>query len=397
MHTRCSMPCLQTPGVVPSAWRGALAAVCWLALALLAQAVLPRPALAQARSFSDQFDFERFKDGFQHEIAFREAAIHVAWGAEPLCDDTTEIEPFVLWSTRTLRRRLSARQEKLFTEATGMDQHWRVAWLDEAAPDALKIGTRVVAVNQRPLPEPGTRFEMTALLRGGSTLSVDDQAFWAVMHQAREEANEGQRMTLTLEGGQQVVVSTQTGCAGSVVATAFDDEPGNFLRQEGKRSKLPGHALMGASHRDEFRWLAAFGTYFLASEGSIRRERSAESAGQAYLVGKVLTLAVPGAGTLLSAIEAQTQRALQVDSLVGGADLFANEVVMALGGNPAAGLRLVDRLQAAGAPIDVLQPDAFRRSNIELQLQRLREIDAARRQAEAAEAAGAGQGAAARR
>lgn len=380
---------LHTPGTVRAAWRGTLAAA-FLALAVL-------PTAAQVRSFADQFDFERFKDGFQHEIAFREAAIHVAWGAEPLCDDTTEIEPFVLWSTRTLRKRLSAKQEKLFTEATGMDQHWRVAWLDEAAPDALKIGTRVVAVNKRPLPEPGTRFEMTALLRGGSTLSVDDQAFWTVMHKAREEANEGQRMTLTLEGGQEVVASTQTGCAGSVMATAFDDEPGNFLRQEGKRSKLPGNALMGASHRDEFRWLAAFGTFFLASEGSVRRERSAESAGQAYMVGKVLTLAVPGAGTLLSAIEAQTQRALQVDSLVGGADLFANEVVMALGGDPGAGLRLVDRLKASGAPIDVLQPDAFRRSNIELQLQRLREIDAARRKAEAAEAAAEAGGGAAKR
>lgn len=347
---------------------------------------------ARAGEFSDEFDRQRFKDGFQHEIAFREAAIHVAWGAEPLCDDTSEIEPFVLWSTRTLRKRLSNHQEKLFTQATGMDQHWRVAWLDEAAPDELKIGTRVIAVNKRPLPEPGTKFEMTALLRGGSTLSVDDQAFWTVMHKAREEAIDGQQMTLTLEGGKEVKVSTQTGCAGSVVATAFDDEPGNFLRQEGRRTKLPGNALMAASHRDEFRWLAAFGTFFLASEGSVRRERSAESAGQAYMVGKVLTLAVPGAGTLLSAIEAQTQRALQVDSLVGGADLFANEVVMAMGGNPAAGLRLVDRVKAAGAPIDVLQPDAFRRSNIELHLKQLREIDAARRKAdaaaEAAEAAG---------
>ena len=349
---------------------------------------------ARAASLNDEFDRERFKDGFQHEIAFREAAIHVAWGAEPLCDDTSEIEPFVLWSTRSLRRRLSAQQEKLFLQATGMDQHWRVAWVDEAAPDELKVGTRVIAVNKRPLPEPGTRFEMTALLRGGSTLSVDDQAFWTVMHKAREEANDGQRMTLTLEGGREVQVSTQTGCAGSVMATAFDDEPGNFLRQDGRRTKLPGNALMAANHRDEFRWLAAFGTFFLASEGSIRRERKAESAGQAYMVGKVLTLAVPGAGTLLSAIEAQTQRALQVDSLVGGADLFANEVVMAMGGDPGAGLRLVNRLQAVGAPIDVLQPDAFRRSNIALQLEQLRAIDTARRKAEAAaEAAEAAGGA----
>ena len=352
---------------VRTGWRAALLVLC-------AAAGLP----AAAGEFSDAFDRQRFKDGLQHELAFREAAIHVAWGAEPLCDDTTEIEPFVLWSTSSLRKGLSAHQKLLFQQATGMDEHWRVAWLDEGAPDALKLGQRVLAVNGRALPQASASLELTALLRGGATFSVDDQAFWAVMHQARDEATANQQtMTLTLESGQQVKVGTQTGCAGSVVATAFDNEPANFQRQAGRRSKIPGNALMAARSRDEYRWLAAFGTYFLASEGSVRRQRSADSMGNAYLVGKVLTLALPGAGTVLSALESQTQRALQVDGLVGGADLFANEVVMALGGDPQAGLRLMDRLQALGVPVDVLAPDAFRRSNIALQLARLRELQAA--------------------
>ena len=76
----------------------------------------------RAGEFSDEFDRQRFKDGLQHEIAFREAAIHVAWGAEPLCDDTTEIEPFVLWSTRIVRKGLNAKQQALFKQATGIDR-----------------------------------------------------------------------------------------------------------------------------------------------------------------------------------------------------------------------------------------------------------------------------------
>lgn len=349
----------------------------------------------QAGEFSDEFDRQRFKEGLKHEIAFREAAIHVAWGAEPLCDDTTEIEPFVLWSTRTVRKGLSGKHQELFRQATGMDEHWRVAWLDEAAPDELKLGARVLAVNQRALPAPGQKFELTALLRGGSTMSVDDQAFWSVMHQAREEANHDQTMSLTLEGGQTVKVSTQTGCAGTVMASAFDDEPGNFLRQEGRRSKIPGNAMLEARTRDEYRWLAAFGTYFLASEKSILRQRSSDDLGNAFLVGKVLALAVPGGGTILSAVEAQTQRTLQVDGLVGGADLFANEVVMAMGGDPAVGMKLSDRLKAQGIRADVLVLSEFRRSTVELHLRTLREIDAARQKAEAAEAAAPGAGAAA--
>jgi hypothetical protein len=368
------------PFLIPlSAWRRAAA----LGLALLIGAP------AQAGEFSDEFDRQRFRDGFQHEIAFREAALHVAWAAEPLCDDTSEIEPFVLWSLRGVRKSLSADQQKLFTQATGMDEHWRIAWLDEAAPDALKLGQRVVAVNNRPLPAPGSKVELTAVLRGGSAFSVDDQAFWQVLHQARQEANADSSMTLTLDGGQQVKVSTQTGCAGTVTATAFDDEPQNFLRQEGLRSKIPGHAMLAAHTRDERRWLAAFGTYLLASERSILRQRSADSIGNAYLVGKVLALAVPGVSTVLSAMESKTQRGLQVDGLIGGADLFANEVLLAMGGDPAVGLKLSDRLARDRIAADILPMSAFRRSNVELQLQQLQAIETARRQAQLAADAGA--------
>lgn len=354
------------------------------ALGLAVLALAP----AQAGEFSDEFDRQRFKAGFQHEIAFREAALHVAWSAEPLCDDTSEIEPFVLWSLRGLRKGLSGNAQKLFTQATGMDEHWRIAWLDEGAPDSLRLGQRVVAVNQRLLPAPGSKVELSAVLRGGSAFSVDDQAFWQVMHQARQEANADSAMVLTLDGGQQVKVSTQTGCAGTVTATAFDDEPQNFLRQDGLRSKIPGHAMLAAHTRDERRWLAAFGTYFLASERSILRQRSSDSVGNAFLVGKVLALAVPGVGTVLSAMESQTQRGLQVDGLVGGADLFANEVVLAMGGDPAVGLKLSDRLARDKVVADILPMTPFRRSNVEIQLQQLQAIETARRQAELAAEAG---------
>ena len=341
---------------------------------------------AQGGEFSDEFDRQRFKSAFEHEIAFREAAIHVAWGAEPLCDDTSEIEPLVLWSVRGVRKGLSTHEQKLFTQATGMDEHWRIAWLDEGAPEELKLGQRVVAVNKRPLPAPGTKLELGAVFRGGATMSVDDQAFWEVVHKARDEANADSSMTLTLEGGREVKVGTQTGCAGTVTATAFDNEAQNFQRQDGRRSKIPGNALLEAHTRDERRWLAAFGTYFLASEKSILRQRSSDSADNVFTIGKVLALAVPGAGTVVSALEAQTQRSIQVDGLVGGADLFANEVVLAMGGDPAVGLRLSNRLQAKGIAADVLVMSEFRRSNVELHLARLREIEAARKKAELAEA-----------
>lgn len=347
---------------------------------LCAGGVAPR-----AGEFSDEFDRLRFKDALKREIAFRVAAIQVAWGAEPLCDDTSEIEPFVLWSVDTVRRRLSSHQRELFLQATGMDEKWRIVWLDESAPEGLKFGDVVAAVNDRPLPKVGSTIELSAMFRGGSTLAVDDKDFWAVMQKAREEANTESSMTLTLDGGRKVKVATQTGCAGAVMATAFDNEPEHFLRQEGGRVKLPGNALNAASSTDEFRWLAAFGTYFIASESSIIGQQKAESMNTAFTVGKVLALAVPGMGTVLSAVESKAEREIMVDSLVGRADLFADEVVMALGGNPQAGLRLSDRLQRDGTKADVLPMSDFRRSNVEQHVQQLTAIARAREAAEKGE------------
>ena len=44
---------------------------------LLAIWLLAAP-VGLAGEFSDEFDRQRFKDALQHEVAFREAAIHVA-------------------------------------------------------------------------------------------------------------------------------------------------------------------------------------------------------------------------------------------------------------------------------------------------------------------------------
>ena len=74
-----------------------------------------------------------------------------------------------------------------------------------------------------------------------------------------------------------------------------------------------------------------------------------------FLVGKILSITVPGMGMLLSAAEAQAQKAIAVDGIVGSADLFANEVVASLGGDPLAGLRLSERLLAQGFTQEDLQ------------------------------------------
>ncbi|HMC14454.1 MAG TPA: hypothetical protein VKI18_02410, partial [Albitalea sp.] len=182
----------------------------------------------------------------------------------------------------------------------------------------------------------------------------------------------------TLEGGRKITVDTQAGCAGSVIASAFDDDPGLFWRQGNKRAKIPGNALMEATTQDEYRWLAAFGTYFQATERAIGRQEVADNVGPVFMVGKVLTLALPGSGVLLTLVERQTERIISVDGLPSSADLFANEVITAMGGNPAAGLKLNARFKAANAKVDELMMTDFRRTNSELHVQRLQEIVAER-------------------
>ncbi len=346
--------------------------------------------LGACGAVSAQYDraFERdlFKTRFEQEVKFRAAAIHVAWGAEALCDTTTQVEPFVLLSVHSIKQRLSAPDMKLFREVTGMDDKWRVVWADEGAPDELKLRDVVKAINGRPLPAGGTKFEMGALFRGGSLLSSDDQGFWDAMLKARAEAVQGKPMVLTLEDGRQLEVETQKGCAGSVTASSFDADPDIFWRMGNTRAKIPANAMIEARNADEFRWLAAFGTYFQASQSAIKAVQTAEDASTGFTVGKILLLAVPGAGMVLSAAEAQAEQAIAVDSIVGRADLFASEVVAALGGDPAAGLHLSERMRAQGMKVNAVLMDDFRRSNAAEHARRIKAIQAAQAEREQAEA-----------
>jgi hypothetical protein len=71
---------------------------------------------------------------------------------------------------------------------------------------------------------------------------------------------------------------------------------------------------------------------------------------------------------------------------VGNADLFANEVVASLGGDPAAGLRLTERMLAQGMKADAVLMDDFRRSNAAEHARRIKAIQQAQAEREKAEA-----------
>jgi hypothetical protein len=350
----------------------------WLMAALCgpvaAQVQLLTPAQRAALS-SDAFELEIFKDRFEHEVRFRAAAIEVAWGAEAMCDHTTEIEPFVLWSLHAMRKRMGSRQEAIFKRATGMDEKWRVVWVDESVPDEVKIGDAVVAINDMPLGGSSTRWDLQAVFSGNAVVSVDDEAYWALIAKVRQQAVEGRPITLHLEGGLKVEVSTQTGCDGSVTASAFDADPDKFWRQGNRRIKIPANAMLEARTRDEFRWLAAFGTFFQATSKAVGRQQLAESVGSAFTVGRALTVLVPGSGLVLGVAQAQTERALAVDGIIGSADLFANELVVALGGAPEAGLRFVERMRGMQLKTDVFEMNEFRLGSMQEHVRRLQELE----------------------
>ena len=349
-------------------------------------AALAGAGSASAQQYDRAFERDLFKTRFEQEVKFRAAAIHVAWAAEALCDATTQVEPFVLLSVHSIKQRLSDIDLKLFRDVTGMDDQWRVVWADEGAPDDMKVRDVVKAINDRPLPGGATKFEMGALFRGASMVSADDQGFWDVLLQARQEAVEGKAMTVTLQDGRKLDVETQKGCAGSVTASSFDADPDIFWRQGNKRAKIPANAMIEARSADEFRWLAAFGTYFQASQSSIKAVQKSEGVSNGFMVGKILALTIPGAGMVLSAAEAQAEKAIAVDSIVGSADLFANEVVASLGGDPAAGLHLSERMLAQGMKADAVLMDDFRRSNAAEHAKRIKAIQAAQAEHEKAEA-----------
>jgi hypothetical protein len=362
-----------------------LAALVWGCVRpAFAETPLLTPAQRAALS-DDAFELETFKDRFEHEVRFRAAAIEVAWGAEDMCDHTTEIEPFVLWSLGAMRKRMGSRQEAIFKRATGMDEKWRVVWVDESVPEELKIGDTVIAINGMPLGSASTKLDFQAMFSGNAVVSVDVEAYWGVIAKARQQAVGGQVMTLQLADGRKVEVSTQTGCEGSVTASAFDADPDKFVRQGNRRVKIPASAMLEARTRDEFRWLAAFGTFFLATSKAVDRQQLAESMSSAFTVGRALTVLVPGSGLVLGVVQAQAERALAVDGIIGSADLFANELVVALGGMPDAGLSFIERMRSMKLKTDVFEMNDFRLGSMQEHVQRLQALERLQRDAEGAQ------------
>ena len=263
-------------------------------------------ACGQAKPAHDHaFERDLFKTGFELEVKFVAAAIHGAWAAHALCQVTSQLEPFVLLSVHSVKMRFSALDQRLLRESTGMDTNWRAVWADEGAHDDLQFGDVEVAVNGRPLPGGGARFEIGALFKGGPMISSDDHGFRDVMLQARQGATAGRPMSLTLAVGHKLEFETRTGCAGSVAASAFDTDADIFWRQGNKRAKIPANALLAAQGTDELRWLAAFGTCLQASQASIAAVQKSEGVSNGFLVGKIFAIAVPGAGMLLSAVSFQ--------------------------------------------------------------------------------------------
>jgi hypothetical protein len=193
-------------------------------------------------------------------------------------------------------------------------------------------------------------------------------------------------MQVTLADGRKLQVETQSGCAGSVTASSFDADPDVFWRQGNLRAKIPANAMLEAQTRDEFRWLAAFGTYFQASKSAIDKVQQADSVSTGFVVGKILTMTLPGMGMLLSAVEAQAEKTLAVDSIVGSADLFANEVVTSLGGEASAGLKLSERMAAKGMKAEAVLMTEFRRSTAAEHARRIKAIQLAQAEQEQKEA-----------
>jgi hypothetical protein len=340
-----------------------LLACLWPLLSVWAQ---PAPSLDRA--------------GLQHaltqEVKFRAAAIQVAWTAEALCEVTTEIEPFVLMSVRALGRRLSAADLEVARAAAGIDDEWRVMWVDEGAPDDLKLGDVVIAINERSLPGVGARSGMGLVVQGGTLVTAGEQLeFLEVIVQARAEAKAGKPMVLSMADGKQITVTTQTGCAGSVYASAFDLEPDAFARK-GQQVRIPVNAVLAATSADELSWLAAFGTYFLASPATIARIQQRDGRELGFAVGGVLARTGAGAALAKLAKDLPAQRPLSVLSVVGHADLFANELVAAMGGDPEAGLQLSAHMISRNLKAETVLMDATRQANAKEHARRIATLKA---------------------
>lgn len=284
---------------------------------------------------------------------FHQAVYEVSTFAAERCDTQTMREPFMLVTLGQFTNVYSAEQVATVWHASGWDENWRVAWAHPTSP--IKEGERVVEINGNKIENNKTGMGEWPLVK-----------YFYRNYSAREDAADGEPYRVTMEDGREIDVPMVPGCRAQVWAVpVFDDEPNSFLpRTYTEAVILPATAINLASNDDERRYLAGLAMYFGAGAETNRNRTVATTvvavnASATAAIGVLAVPLFPLVYGVLSPVTLMLQKAITGSADIVQASIFATGIVADMGGDPYAGLTLIERLEQAklGAERVILEPE----------------------------------------
>lgn len=261
---------------------------------------------------------------------FQEALYEVSTSAVDLCAHKTVREPFALISMGTMVNALPEERLAAYWEAGGIDETWRVLWTDG---QVLQQGQRIVKINGKAIEN-----NKSGLGEFPAAVYVEQTV------RAREAAEKGRPYRVTLEDGTEVTVPTRPACRtmGLAIPMVLDVDALSAPINQYHPVVLPPTAIAAAASEDEFRYLAAVAVYMSASDHA--RQRNALSGGVLGLGASTLFIN-PLLYALVSQPGVQAAAAVRSGGMGLQAALFATRVVSRLGGDPRAGVALLERIE----------------------------------------------------
>lgn len=314
---------------------------------------------------ADPKDVPVLRDRIEGARHYQKALYEVSTAMVDQCEFKTVREPFALMSMGTMVGVLKEDRLGAYWEAGGIDETWRVLW---TTGEVLKPGQRVVRIQ-------GKNIENNKSWMGEFPAAI----YIEQTVKAREAAEKGKPYVVTLEDGTEVQVPTRPSCRtmGVAVPMVLDLDAFQTPINQYHSMVLPPTAIAEAATQDEYRYLAGLAVYMSASSHAKRRRMASGGVvalgASTLFINPLLYLLINQPGVLLG--QAVRNAGMDLD-----AGLFATGAVHRMGGDPLAGVQLVERLKhkkIRASHVALSEADLKTLGTFALELGRLPRADAA--------------------
>lgn len=276
------------------------------------------------------------KDAKAHRL-FMEAAVTMPVKAANECESKWFRLPFWVGSSAWLKKTMTPEQYTAAYKTLGLDEQWRIAY-----------------------SQPGSKVAPGDIIESIDNDGMGDSFFpppnkWTGMKVMRSiygnAENDRVSVKVEVKGKGEFDVPVAKGCAGSVNGFAYMKHPDDIEFLEiipGQYVVIPASAIQLLETPDEAAFAVLWGYYFTATpEAASAREKNRVAALGIGVLAFNPVLAAPFSNYGYPVLKAA--RDLIIDGMHAQADLWAMQVMAKHGYDPAAAIRLNEKLAASKA------------------------------------------------